>query len=242
MPTLREWLATEPYTLAMSSGFFSFFTHAGFLSVLEDERLLPARICGSSAGALIGGLFAAGLGTADIQDALHKLRRGDFWDPTLGLGLLRGQRFEALLERLLPVTTFEACRLPLAISVFEVRTRQTVVLRGGPLASALHASCAVPLLFQPVRVGPGLYLDGGVLDRPGLAGADDQPRILYHHIKSRSPWRRRQSLALRIPQRSGLQAIALDGIPRLGPFRLDQGREAMRRAAEATRAALAQPV
>ncbi|HEY1333303.1 MAG TPA: hypothetical protein VGF31_03535, partial [Myxococcaceae bacterium] len=58
---------------------------------------------------------------------------------------------------------------------------------------------------------------------------------------SRSPWRRTGSPALRVPARPELEAIALQGLPRLGPFRLALGREAMERAAEGTREALARP-
>jgi hypothetical protein len=44
VPTLRAWLAEGPFTLGLSSGFFGFFAHAGVVSVLEAERLRPARI------------------------------------------------------------------------------------------------------------------------------------------------------------------------------------------------------
>jgi hypothetical protein len=53
--TLRDWLRGGPFTLGLSSEFFGFFAHAGVVSVLEPEGLLPARVVGSSAGALTGG-------------------------------------------------------------------------------------------------------------------------------------------------------------------------------------------
>jgi NTE family protein len=239
MTTLREWLAAAPFTLVMSSGFFGFFAHAGVVSILEDEGLMPARICGSSAGALVGGLWAAGLPAKRLREELVALRREHFWDVGPGFGLLRGALFRTRLEALAPARTFEECPIPLAVSVFDVLGARTAVLRRGALAPALHASCAAPFLFQPVRIDGRLYLDGGVLDRPGLAGAGADERVLYHHIASRSPWRRRSSPALRIPARPGLQAVALAALPRLGPFRLERGAEAMRRAAEGMRAALA---
>jgi NTE family protein len=238
MPSLREWLAAGQFTLALSSGFFGFFAHAGVVSVLEEEGLLPARVCGSSAGALVGGLWAAGVPAARIRDELLALRREHFWDVRPGLGLLRGALFRARLEAISPARTFADCRVPLAVSAFELRGARTVVLREGPLAPALHASCAAPVLFQPVRVGGRLCVDGGVLDRHGLAGAGPGERVLYHHLTSRSPWRRRSSPALRVPERPGLQPVALAGLPRLGPFRLERGPEAMARAAEGMRAAL----
>jgi NTE family protein len=210
--------------------------------VLEEEGLLPARVVGSSAGALTGGLWAAGVPAHRIRDELLALRREHFWDPGPGLGLLRGALFRARLEAILPVVTFEECTLPLALSAFDLRARRTAVLASGALAPAIHASCAAPILFQPVWIGGRRYLDGGVLDRHGLAGLGAGERVLYHHLTSRSPWRRRNSPALRIPDLPELRALAFDGIPRCGPFRLERGREAMERAAEGTRAALDEAV
>ncbi len=243
MRTLRDWLAEAPFTLGLSSGFFGFFAHAGAVSVLEEEGLLPARILGSSAGALVGALWGSGVPTARIREELLALRREDFWDPWPGLGLLRGALFRARLEALLPVRTFEECPRPLAVSAFDVLARRTGVLREGPLARALHASCAVPFLFHPVWIGARAYLDGGVLDRHGLAGLEeDGQRVLHHHLTSRSPWRRRGSPALRVPDLPFLRAVAIDGLPRLGPFRLERAREAIERAALGMREALGREV
>jgi len=240
--TLRDWIAADPFTLVLSSGFFGFYAHAGFVSVLEEERLWPTRICGSSAGALVGGLWAAGVPARRLREELLALRRAHFWDASPGLGLLRGARFRARLEALAPARTFEECRVPLAVSALDLLARRTVILREGELAPALHASCAAPFLFQPVRIGGRLYLDGGVLDRHGLAGTSPGERVLYHHLSGRSPWRRRNSPALRAPERPFLQAVAFEGLPRVGPFRLERGPEAMERAALGLRHALAQPV
>ena len=170
------------------------------------------------------------------------LRREHFWDLRPGLGLLAGALFRALLERVLPVRTFEESPVPLALSVWDVLARRTVVLDDGLLAPAIHASCALPVLFHPVRHGGRLYADGGIADRPGLAAVGERERVLYHHLTARSPWRRRGSPALRVPARRGLEAIALDGLPRLGPFRLARGRAAMELAVAGTREALGRPL
>jgi NTE family protein len=242
MSSLREWLSGGPFTLAMSSGFFGFFAHAGVMSVLEEEQLFPARISGSSAGALVGGLWAAGLSPRTICTQLVELRREHFWDVRPGFGLLRGALFRSILESLLHGRTFEECRVPLAISVFDLGARRTAVLRSGAVAPALHASCALPIMFQPVRIGQRFYLDGGILDRPGLHGVEHGERVLHHHLVSRSPWRLPNSPALRRTERPNLKTVAIDALPRVNPFRLERGVEAMRRAAEGMRAALSRPV
>lgn len=237
---LGEWLGSGPFALTMSSGFFSFFAHTGFLSVLEEAGLLPARISGSSAGALVGGAWAAGLPAQALAEELERLERRDFWDPGVGPGLLRGQLFRAKLERLLPRARFDETRVPVAVSVFEIRGRTTRVLSSGALAPAICASCAVPLMFQPVRIEGRSYYDGGILDRPGLAGMPaSEERVLFHHIASRSPWR---FASEPLPTRAGMVTLAIEDLPRSGPFKLDQGRLAYRAAREKTKRALDQPI
>lgn len=240
-PTLREWLAEAPFGLSLSAGFFGFFAHCGVLTVLEDEGLLPARLSGASAGALVAGLWAGGLDAARIRDELARLRREDFWDPAPGPGLLRGRRFGKRLRELLPVSTVERCRVPLALSAFDLLTRSTRVLDRGDLASAIHASCAVPLLFHPVWIDGRPALDGGIRDRAALAGMPAGQRLLLHFLTSCSPWRRRDDPQLRIPGGRFLRALALDGLPRVGPFHLERGRLALEQAQRATRIALDRP-
>lgn len=245
VPSLHAWLAGAPFALALSSGFFGFFAHTGLVFALEEAGLRPAHVCGSSAGALVGALWGAGLPASRIADELLALERAHFWDPGPGLGLLRGRLFHALLDRLLPVSTFAAAPTPIALSVFDLLARQTRVVRSGALAPAIRASCAVPLMFHPVWLQldghdrPGRRrpcVDGGVADRPGIAGLPSTPiRVLYHHLASRSPWR---FAVPRPPPRAELRTIVLDALPRVGPFRLAEGRRAFETARDAMRALL----
>jgi NTE family protein len=206
--------------------------------VLEDAGLLPARLSGSSAGALVGGLWAAGLDAARIRDELFALRREHFWDPSPGLGLLRGRLFRERLEALLPARTFASCRAPLTVSVFDVLSRDTRVIADGELAPALQASCCVPLLFHPVWHRGRPLLDGGIADRPGILGLPEGERALHHHLASRSPWRKEGGASMEIPVRRGLVALVLGALPRVGPFRLEEGPRAFDAARRAAQEAL----
>jgi len=240
--TLADWLADQPFTLTMSSGFFGFFAHAGMLLALQEHGLVPARITGASAGALVGCARASGLDARATLDALLALRRDDFWDPALGLGLLRGERFRTHLARLLPVSDFGQCALPFAVSIHEWATRRTRVVSSGALVPAVYASCAVPLLFHPQRIDGMLCADGGIADRWGLAGTRDGERVFYHHIVSRSPWRRAGSPSLVVPQRRNLAALELFDLPRSGPSKLALGADIAERARRATQHALRSPL
>jgi len=226
----------------MSSGFFGFFAHAGMLTALESAGLTPCRISGSSAGALVGGLWASGLSGEDLRRLLSELRREDFWDPAPGLGLLRGKRFMAKLRATQIATTFETCRVPVALSLYDLGKRRTIVAQAGELATAIAGSCALPGLFQPVRWQDRWVLDGGISDRPGLAAVPAGQRTLFHHLSNRSPWRRAGSPAIQVPRQAELTSLVIDGIPRLNPFRLEQGPQAFSRAYEATCRALDLPI
>lgn len=241
-PTLRTWLREAPFALTMSSGFFAFFAHTGLLTTLEEEGLLPERVSGSSAGALVTAAWAAGVDGAAIARELDALERADFWDPAPGLGLLRGRLFRSKLEALVGRRSLEAARVPAAVSVHDPLRRRTVVLARGDVAAAVHASCAVPFLFHPVWIGGRPFVDGGVSDRPGLAGMPDGARLLFHHIASRSPWRGVDSEAMKVPPRAGMTTLVLEGLPRAGPFALDAGRRAFVAARRGAREALDAPV
>jgi len=239
--TLADHLAARPFALALSAGFFGFYAHAGMILALEEAGLAPARLSGSSAGALVAGLWAAGVPARAMADELLSLERADFWDPAPGLGLLRGDLFRRRVERLVSSTPFDRCRIPIAMSAFDIAARRTVVLDRGDLASAVCASCAFPGLLQPVRRDGRLLFDGGIADRSGLAGLAAQPDgepTLHHHLASRSPWRRPGSPSLAIPVRAHTISLRITGLPRVHPFRLAAGRAALHAAHGAARRAL----
>lgn len=226
----------------MSSGFFGFFAHFGVVKALHEHGLRPARYCGSSAGALVAACMASGSDHHQLESTLLGLNRADFWDPAPGLGLLAGRAFRGLLRELVSDHELAGTATPLAVSVWHARSRRTRVIRQGNLVEAVYGSCAVPLLFHPARLNGDYCWDGGIADRHGLASTWPGERVLYHHLQSRSPWRRANSPALRAPQRHNLTTLAIDGLVRSGPGKLDQGRVALQQAYLATGQALSQPV
>jgi NTE family protein len=238
--TLREFLREAPFTCGMSSGFFGFFAHAGMLAALEAEALHPVAFAGSSAGALVGGLAASGRTALAITESLSTLDRDAFADPALGAGLFRGDRFRDRLTTFAQVERLDDCPRPIVVSTFDIAKRRTHLIDRGELAPALYASCAVPLLFQPIRHQGRWLADGGIADRAGLEGVPPGTRLFHHHLASRSPWRRPNSPVLRVVPRANSATLVLEDLPRAGPFALDLGVVAMRLARENTHKALDQ--
>lgn len=240
--TLQDWLRSAPFNLTLSAGFFGFYAHAGCVAALEENGLYPARITGSSAGALVGSLWASGRDVQDLRSALFDLQKADFWDPGFGLGLLRGKKLSDVLDRILNVANFSDCRWPLALSVFDLKGMRTQVLAAGPLNPAIRASCAFPGLFQPVKVDGTWAIDGGVLDLSGLAGMVGCTRILYHHLLSRSRVRSRIPRLSGIPRSPDIYPIVLEDLPRVSPNRLACGPQAYEIARERMLRRLETPV
>jgi len=250
--TLAERLRAEPFELILSSGFFGFFAHAGVVAALEEAGLAPVLVGGSSAGALVGGLWGAGVSAAAIRDRLFALERADFWDPDplfgigrgRGFGLLRGDRFEQLLAGALDavgVRRFADCRTRVRLVAFDVAARRTVTLADGELVPAIRASCSVPGMFQPAVIDNRRLLDGGIADRAGIAAASEGARVLYHHLPTHSPWRRFTPSQNRVPARARLHLLHEPTLPRLSPFHLHRGPRAFALARAMTLRTLASP-
>ena len=266
--TLGEWLEAEPFTLALSAGFFGFYAHAGLIAALEHSGIAPRRVVGSSAGAIAGGVWAAGASAAQLQELLESIELADFWDPSwhelrpvprlrrrlagesrahdpgTALGLLRGRKFDALLARALAgIENIEDCQVPFAAVTHELRTNTPKVQTRGPIRPAIRASAALPVMFGPVRVGGRLHADGGISDRPAFSALASEERTLYHHLPHKSAWPRPSGDEIGEQQPTPTrQVIVIEGMPRVHPGALERGRQAFERAREATLVALDGPL
>jgi NTE family protein len=203
-PTLGDRLSGRRVGVVLSAGYFGFYGHAGFVEGLDEAGVRPAAWAGTSAGGMVAAFAAAGLPPRAITALVLSQRRDDFWDPDyLGIavdavrrghrpsGLLKGERFRALLQRHLPVADFAALPTPLLLVATCLTTQAPHLMTEGELASAVHATCAYPGLFQAVRRGGSLLWDGGIVDKaPAVALADSRAGaaldvLLVHHLPSR---------------------------------------------------------
>lgn len=172
--SILERLKGKRTALALSAGYFGFYHQAGVLKALIDAEIRPVRISGNSAGALVAGMYAAGLEPPDIRDRLFDLKRKDFWDmgrplDARGIGLLDGRLFQEELSRTLPVSTFENCRIPLTVGAYDLDVGRIKYLSSGALVPAVYASCAIPYFFKPVKIDGRRLWDGGFAEKTPLA-------------------------------------------------------------------------
>jgi NTE family protein len=152
--------------LALSGGAARGIAHIGVLRALEENAIPIDAIAGASAGALVGGSYAAGLTISQLEDMSRKFR----WRHTARLsfsrlGLQSNARMEGFLRARLPVTRFEELTIPFGAMVTDLRNGTPVVLRDtGDVPFAIRASCCLPALYVPCRHPDGRwFVDGGLV-------------------------------------------------------------------------------
>ena len=152
--------------LALSGGAARGIAHVGVLRALTENQIPIDAIAGASAGALVGGSFAAGLSI----DELEEMARGFRWRHTARLsfsrlGLQSNKRMEDYLRQRLPVTRFEDLKIPFAAMVTDLRKGALVVFRDqGDLPFAIRASTCIPAVYTPIEDSEGrLLIDGGIV-------------------------------------------------------------------------------
>jgi NTE family protein len=152
--------------LALSGGATHGAAHIGVLQILEREGIKPDVVAGTSAGALVGSAYCAGV----PLDELEKLFLSMDW-PTLvkfslvkPLALFDTQPMEEFLKKNIGDCEFKDLNLPFAAICCDIVTGERVVMDKGPVAPSVRASAAIPGLFSPVEIGGRLLVDGGVVD------------------------------------------------------------------------------
>ncbi len=155
--------------LVLGSGAALGLAHIGVLKVLEREKIPIDLVAGSSIGALIGGLWAAGYGSPQLEEiaAQFRTKRSLIQLLDLGIpkfGILGGHQVTRLLRRYLGNKTFRDVKVPIKIVACDYGRRQLVVLEEGPLVQAIRASVSIPAIFEPVKINGRWLTDGGVLD------------------------------------------------------------------------------
>ena len=166
--------------LALGGGVARGLAHIGVLEVLEEHHIPIDFIAGTSVGALVGGLYAAGLSAQRLRALLDNFSWGTISTlsrPSLSLsslnlslrglpmGLLNMDRMITWIEQVLggPVT-FDQLNIPFAAVATDIVTGEMVVMNDGELSLAIRASCSVPGVFTPCRRNGRLLVDGAVVN------------------------------------------------------------------------------
>lgn len=151
--------------LVLSGGGARGFAHLGVLKALNDSGIFPDVIAGTSAGALVGVLYADGYTPVEILNIMNTTSRLHYIRPTVPReGLLQISGIERILKEKLRAEKFEDLKIPLFVTATDLNNGKAVYFSSGELLRPVIASASIPVLFNPVIIDNIHYVDGGVLD------------------------------------------------------------------------------
>ena len=154
-------------SLVLGSGGARGYAHIGVIEELLAQGFSIDSIAGSSMGALVGGMYAAGKLDA-YRDFVLPLQRLDVLrliDWTFrGGGLIKGDRISGVLRELVGEVRIEDLSMPYTAVAVDLDAQREVWFSRGPLFDAIRASIAIPTVFRPHRHEGRLLVDGGLLN------------------------------------------------------------------------------
>lgn len=160
-------MKTKNVALALSSGGPRGFAYIGAIEVLQERGYRITSVAGASAGALVGGIFAAG-GLDAFKEWLYGL------DPVQVVSLMdyapsknylvKGDRVIRAIRKRVPDVRIEELPIPFAAVATDLFTGEEVVFREGPLFDTIRASISIPSMFRPVKWRGRTLVDGGLVN------------------------------------------------------------------------------
>jgi NTE family protein len=150
--------------LALGGGAAKGFAHIGAIKMLEANGIHADVISGTSAGAVVGALYASGMDPFRMQERAVALDESTLRDVRLfSGGLVRGQALQDYVNAEVERLPIERMRKPFAAVATRLDTGDRVVFVRGNTGQAVRASSSVPGVFEPARIGERSYVDGGVV-------------------------------------------------------------------------------
>jgi len=161
-PSLIQNMKTKKVGLALGAGGAMGLAHIGVIRFLEEQDIRVHCVAGTSVGALVGALYAAGRSATELELITRKIN----WFSIIRPNFLRFKGFfqhrglEAILRRHLGADSFEELHLPFTAVATDFDNGTGVYFNSGPLIPAIMASSCVPVAFEPMRYKRHTYVDG----------------------------------------------------------------------------------
>ena len=154
--------------LALGGGAARGFAHIGVIKALESQGIVPDIVVGTSAGSLVGALYAAGNNGFALHRMALEMDEATISDWSVPLfakasGVLKGEALQNYVSKAVNNLPIEKLRIPFGAVATDLRNGQPILFRRGNTGTAVRASSAVPSVFQPVKIGDRSYVDGGLV-------------------------------------------------------------------------------
>ena len=176
-PAADEVTSPQPppkIALVLGGGAAKGFAHIGVIKALESHSITPDIIVGSSAGSVVGALYAGGYNGFDLQRVALSMDEGTVSDWVLpNRGFIKGESLQKFVNNAVQNRPIEALNRTLAIVATDLQSGDLVVFERGDTGMAVRASSSVPGIFQPVKINGREYVDGGLVSPVPVRTARD---------------------------------------------------------------------
>jgi NTE family protein len=151
--------------ISLSGGGSRGIVHIGILKALDEAGIKMSMVSGTSAGAIVGLFYCSGYSPDNIMEIIRETKLIRYVRPAISLsGLLKLESIKAVFSKYIKVDSFSNLQIPLVVSATDVVKGTNRLFTDGPLIQSVLASCALPVIFQPIKVGNDVFIDGGVLN------------------------------------------------------------------------------
>ncbi len=149
--------------LVLGGGAARGFAHIGVIKALEAQGIVPGMVVGTSAGAVVGALYASGMSGFELQKQALDIQENMVTDWTLpNRGVLKGGALQDFINQQVRNLPIQKLPKPLGVVATDLQSGEMVLFRQGNTGMAVRASSAVPGVFQPVEINGRDYVDGGL--------------------------------------------------------------------------------
>ncbi len=150
--------------LVLGSGGARGYAHIGAIEILEKNNIHPDFIVGTSAGSIVGSLYASGKNSSELREIALNLKANDVRDVTLDKkGFFEGKKVEDFINKEVNNTPLQSLKIPMYVIATELKEGKKVVFNYGNTGQAVRASVAIPSMFIPTKIGDDEYVDGGLV-------------------------------------------------------------------------------
>jgi NTE family protein len=150
--------------VVLGAGSSKGFAHIGVLKILESNKIPIHMIVGTSVGSVVGCLYAYGYDAFQLQKLSFSVEKGDIVDLVIPEnGFIKGEKLEEWVNKTLKYTPIEKLKIPFYAVAADIQSGQEVAFGSGSTGMAVRASCSIPGVFRPVKIGERMYVDGGVV-------------------------------------------------------------------------------
>jgi NTE family protein len=150
--------------IALGGGAAKGFAHIGVIKMLEANGIQIDVVSGTSAGSVVGSLYASGMDAFQMQKTAFGLDEAEIRDVSLfSGGVVKGQKLQDYVNQLVANRPIERMKKPFAAVATQLETGERTVFIRGNTGQAVRASSSIPGVFEPVVIGQKHYVDGGVV-------------------------------------------------------------------------------